>query len=289
MVTTVNAGFESLKSNLEITDLQQSTVSTRQNNVRDAVEKELLVLNSFLTGSYAKSTMISPLKEADIDIFIVLDPKYYNSEHPECVLDKVRNTLLKTYTTSKISRNGQAVTITFGDFIVDVVPAFNRKGGGYLIANSYTKKWISTDPTISADLLASENKNHIGDLVPLIKMIKGWNKASGSLFVSFYLELIAIELLKGVTISNFHSGVRFFFDKGRTRIKNKVKDPAGFGDYINPLRKDLKIQTVEDAIKAFETAYEIAIQAENYARNNNNSKAIDEWKKIFGSYFPSYG
>ncbi len=57
-----------LKQNLEITGLQKSTVSSRQQNVRKAVERDLEVLDSFLTDSYSRSTMIAPLKEADVDI-----------------------------------------------------------------------------------------------------------------------------------------------------------------------------------------------------------------------------
>ena len=41
--------------------------------MRDALARGFTVLESFLTGSYARSTMIAPLKDADIDIFIVLD------------------------------------------------------------------------------------------------------------------------------------------------------------------------------------------------------------------------
>lgn len=58
MATTILAAFQKLKENLEITGLQKSTVSTRQNNVREVVEKDLLVLDSFLTGSYSRDTTI---------------------------------------------------------------------------------------------------------------------------------------------------------------------------------------------------------------------------------------
>ena len=77
MAKTINEGFAQLRKNLEITDLQEQTVSTRQTNVRDAVEKELTVLESFLTGSYRRSTMISPLNEADVDVFVVLSSDYF--------------------------------------------------------------------------------------------------------------------------------------------------------------------------------------------------------------------
>ena len=287
MATSVAAAFKELKANLEITGLQKSTVSTRQQNVRDAVAKDLSMLDSFLTGSYSRSTMISPLKEADVDIFLVLDASYYSENGQASLLDKVRQTLLKTYTKSpKISRNGQAVTITFTDFIVDVVPGFYRKGGGFLIPDSHLNKWIPTDPKIHVSHATNHNKTHNGDLVPLIKMMKGWNKNKGFPFVSFYLELICINILNNVTITDFPSGMRYLFDKGREKIKYKVTDPAGYGWQINGLRET---KTVKEAISIFQEAYDISRQAEADAQRGQISQAISSWKRIFGRYMPSYG
>src|SRR5260221_14581298 len=114
MATTVTQAFREFQTNLNITELQGSTVSTRQQNVRDAVASELAVLDDFLTGSYRRHTLIAPLSEADIDVFIVLDPKYHESGGQASLLDRVRRVLLKTYPkTPRISLNGQAVTITF--------------------------------------------------------------------------------------------------------------------------------------------------------------------------------
>src|SRR3712207_5733160 len=133
MATTVFQAFQQLKHNLEITDIQASTVSTRQESVKQAVAKEIEVLTSFLTGSYKRHTMIAPLHEADIDIFAVLSARYYHHYNGQNggqagLLDYLRRVLLKTYTrTPHISRNGQAVTIHFNDFLVDVVPAFHRQ------------------------------------------------------------------------------------------------------------------------------------------------------------------
>ena len=287
MATTIPSSFQKLKENLEITGLQKSTASTRQENVRNVFNGQMDVLDSFLTGSYIRSTMISPLSEADIDIFVVLDPKYYEAAGQANLLDKVRRVLLKTYTTTpKISRNGQAVTINFTDFIVDVVPAFYRQGGGYLIPNSTKNIWIETNPKIHVDLMTAENATHNGDLVPIVKMIKGWNRNINSDFTSFYLELLAIKVFKGITISNFPSGMRFFFDKGRELIKYKIKDVVEYGGHINGLRN---CATVDNAVSRFETAYNRALKAEQYANNGNIRSAVEEWQKIFGDYFPAYG
>lgn len=294
MATTIPIAFQKLKENLEITGLQKSTVSTRQDNVRAVVANDLTVEDSFLTGSYSRNTMIAPLKEADVDIFIVLHPNYFHHYNngqnggQAGLLDLVKRTLKKTYTkTPDISRNGQAVTIQFTDFLVDVVPGFNRQGGGYLIPNSISKSWIPTDPKKHVEIVSSENIAHSGNLVPLIKMIKGWNKNSGNFFNSFHLEVLALQILRDVKISDFPSGMRYFFDKSRDLVTKKNLDPAGYGQdvgsYINTQEK------IQEAVAKFQLAYDRAIKAEDYNNRGNTQAAIEMWRKIFGDYFPAYG
>jgi predicted nucleotidyltransferase len=289
MAKTILESFRELKSNLEITLPQQSTISTRQQNVRKAVEEDMEVLSSFLTGSYSRHTMISPLKKSDIDIFMVLNPSYYyDLDGPASLLDKVKRVLKKTYpNTPDISRNGQAVTIQFTDFMVDVVPGFDRKGGGYLIPNSITGKWIPTDPKKHVEIIANANSIHNDNLVPLIKMVKGWNKNINTYFQSFHLEVLSLQILDNVKISNFPSGMRYFFDKGRNLISKKNPDPAGYGEdvgvYINTQEK------IQEAVAKFQLAYDRAIKAEDYERQGYIEDAIEMWKIIFGDYFPAYG
>lgn len=287
MATTIQGGFDRLRSNLEITDLQSTTVSTRQTNVRAAVERGLTVLNSFLAGSYARSTMIGPLKEADLDIVMVLHPSYYAVNSPASLLAKVRDALRQTYpSTPSISPNGQAVTITFTDFKVDVVPAFHRQGGGYLIPNTNAGTWISTDPTVHATVLTAANNAHNGDLVPLVKMMRAWNRINNRGFVGFYLELMTTQILTNVTISNSPSGMRYVFKHGQEKVKLKQIDPAGFNNQVNGLRT---VPTVDEAIARFAMAYNTALRAEQLAQVGRIREATDEWRKIFGDYFPSYG
>lgn len=288
MATTINQSFQQLKASLEITGLQQQTVSTRQQNVRDAVTADITVLDTFLTGSYRRSTMIAPLKDTDIDVFVVLDPSLFKQDGQAWLLDKVKITLKKTYpTTPKISRNGQAVTITFTDFTVDVVPAFNRQGGGYLIADSVNGRWISTDPKKHVDIWSTANATHQGNLVPLIKMIKAWNRQNGALLRSFHLEAMILEILNNVTINDFSSGSRFVFDKARQTVKSATYDPSGYGgnlaDYLNTQQK------VNDVVSRLESACSRAVDAENLEKQGKTSLAVDKWRLIFGDYFPAYG
>jgi len=289
MAKTITQSFDKLCSNLEITDLQQSTVSTRQSNVRDAMSKGFVVLEDFLTGSYSRSTLIAPLSEADVDVFVILDPKYYSADGQASLLDSVKRTLKLTYPkTPRISRNGQAVTITFTDFSVDVVPGFYRQGGGYLIpTTSNGGKWLSTDPKLHVDISTKNNKAHDGDLVPMVKILKCWNRSVNSPFRSFHLEALAWTIFTNVRISDYPSGTRFFFDKARNYIRSKLPDPAGYSDDIGYyISSEADITAV---ISKLETAYNRAFKAEKYAAEDKIQNAVEEWKKIFGDYFPAYG
>jgi len=293
LARTILEAFKELKSNLEITDLQISTVSTRQLNIRNALKNDLDISDSFLSGSYSRNTLIAPLYNADIDIFLVLNSKYFHHYNglnggQAGLLDYLKINLRKTYTkTPDISRNGQAVTIQFTDFNVDVIPAFYRQGGGFLIPNSISQTWLSTDPKKHVEIFSTANKVHNGDLIPLIKMIKGWNRNINHHFRSFHLEVLVLQILNGVKISDFPSGVRFFFDKGRKYIKTKNPDPAGYnedvGNYINTNEK------IDEAVSRFESAYNRALKAENNGAKGYIQEAITIWKQIFGDYFPAYG
>ena len=294
MSTTIVQAFSTLKQNLEITSLQAETVSTRQASVRKVVEAGMTVLDSFLTGSYSRSTMIAPLKEADVDILVVLNSKYFHQYDANAagsqagLLDAMRRVLLKTYTrTPDISRNGQAVTIRFDDFLVDVVPAFMRPGGGYLIPNSISRSWVATDPKKHVEIMSAANKVHDGQLVPLVKMIKAWNKAHGKYFRSFHLEVLAMQILTGVTISDFPSALRFFFDKARTAVTQKNLDPSGYGgdvgSYINTR------ESIDEAVKKLQWAYDTAVRAEEAAARGRIRDAMELWSRLLGDYVPAYG
>jgi len=221
-------------------------------------------------------------------MFIVLNSKYYSQEGYALLLDNLRQVLRKTYPkTPDISRNGQAVSITFTDFKVDVVPAFNRQGGGYLISDSVLKRWISTDPKRHVEIWSVANKTHNGDLIPLIKMLKCWNKQHSALLQSFHLETLTVQILTNVTISNFSSGVRYVFYKSRIQVHFPVLDPAGYGGNVGAyLNSKDKIDEVKSRL---ETAYNRAVEAEQLERERRTREAFGKWRLIFGDYFPAYG
>ena len=148
MLTRAQA-FETLRSNLELTGLQERTVAERQSRLRAVVHGGLDVVGDCLIGSYRRKTLIGPLSRADVDMMMVLD-RTYRDRGPAGVLTLVRDVLAKEYPRTRISRNGQAATVCFSDFAIDVVPGFrfpwwDPREGGHM-CDTGAESWVSTDP-----------------------------------------------------------------------------------------------------------------------------------------------
>lgn len=291
----MTAAFSQFRSSIEITGLQTATVSTRHQNVRAAVAKDFVVSTDFVTGSYSRNTMIAPLAEADIDVFVVLDDRYFRTNGQANLLDSVKATLRKTYaTTMDISRNGQAVTIGFSDFKVDVVPAFNYSRGGYLIPSTEGGgQWIPTDPKRHIEYSSNLNQNRNQMVVPFVKMVKQWNRQTSVPLRSFHLEVLVWKvfntmeyaLLNIVKPNDYGAALRMFFDKGAELVAQQNPDPAGtnpdVGSYLNT-------STIASAKSAFQTAWSRSNKAIDFAERGQVEAAMLEWQKVFGSKFPSY-
>jgi hypothetical protein len=293
---SLGRAFEELRHALELTPLQESTVAERQSRIRKVVSESLSVTGDFLTGSYARHTLIAPLAQADVDVVLILDPRY-RSTGPRGVLDSVRDVLKASYPhTTAISRNGQEVTVRFSDFVVDVVPAFSRSGwdrfwgsnAPFQICNSITSEWINTDPGKHIEIGANANKLHDGGLVPRIKQLKGWNRAAGEPLRSFHLEVLAWRIF-GISWPGHKQpsdwiAVRYFLDRLRGELPNRQQDPAGsdgdVGAYLTGRR-------LEEAVHSAEVAYNRCVMAE-MASEHGDLKAMHYlYSLVFGEYYPT--
>lgn len=167
-----------------------------------------------------------------------------------------------------------------------MVPGFYRTGGGYLIPDAGLGRWIETDPKHHVELWSASNRAHNGDLVPLIKMVKGWNK-SRKLFRSFHLEVLTRAVLDGVRITDFPSGLRFVFDKARGKIRTKLPDPAGYNDDVAAHVKTTA--EMDGLIQRLDWAYSRAVEAEADAAAGRVAAAFEKWRLLLPHHFPAYG
>src|ERR1039458_2226578 len=124
MPSTVRASFDEFCARLEPGETQRTDAATKQSGVRDCLNAKLWVDSSFLTGSYARRTLIRP--PDDIDLLVVLDYSKHGNDyyHPtdavQKVLDRFHSVLKDCYPSTPIRKGHPAVHLNFTTYGLDV-------------------------------------------------------------------------------------------------------------------------------------------------------------------------
>jgi predicted nucleotidyltransferase len=244
MATTVRSAFEEFAARLEPTQTQKNDAATKQVGVRDCLNAKLWVANAFLTGSSARQTMIRP--PSDIDLFVVLDyskhgADYYHGYNSEQnALQRFHTILKEYYSNTPIRKDHPATHLDFSTYGFDVIPAFNRTGGGYKIPAPAGSGWISTNPQAHADRTTAMNKETGGCFGPLVKMFKSWNRSHFDKLTGFHLEMALADAwpasstwpsytTQRVTYGSYGDAVTAMFPALSAKLANYTQDPVGVG------------------------------------------------------------
>lgn len=298
MATTIKQSFREYASNLEITDRQESLVSTCRSNVVKTLGKVLSLHSekSKLIGSYDRKTLTRYLSEGDIDDMVILhygdNKEWDNAAGTVKALNKFKSILEEEYPDTSMRRDENCITMQLSQFRLDVVPAFKMDSGIYKIPDTVRQRWIKTDPFAFADLITKTNKAMDNTLIPLIKMVKGWNREQGWPIRSFHLECIMYNRYQNYTIGySYDSMLRLFFEALPGYLQSSCYDPVTLelvDSYLDNNAATTKRQlAISKAKKAAAKAKEAYEDQDKYP--NNISIAINEWKDLFGDFFPAYG
>lgn len=295
MATTIDAAFSQYKSNLEITDRQEAMVSTRRASAVSALAAALTLNTeqSKVIGSWDRHTLTRFLSEGDVDVMVILNYGAHKSwDTPDgtvSALDRFKSILTAAFPSATVRRDRNCVAIQFSEFRLDVVPAFSNNGGYYEIPDTARRKWLQTDPIAFATRMTAVNKAMDGDFIPLVKMVKGWNRNEGWPIKSFHLECLMYEryelYTKGYT---YPSMLNAFFADLPNRLSLPVHDPVrgdrvdGYMDEGSPSRR---LKAIAKARSAALKSAEAYVDQDKYGP----AVAIPEWKALLGTFFPAYG
>lgn len=296
MATTVKESFRQFSSNLNITDKQTEIVSNCRKNVVKKIGEKLSLYSdqpSKLIGSYDRDTLIKYLSEGDVDVMVVLhyenNKGWDNKEGVNKALSKYKTILEEAYPKTECNIDRNCVTMKLSQFKLDVVPAFFHKEGHYEIPDTYRGQWLRTDPVRFSEEITRINKNMDGDFIPLIKMIKAWNREYKNRLRSFHLECMMVNHYRNYSESyTYDSMLNVFFSKLPGYLNSAAYDPIT-GDRVdlylgNESLGNKRTDFVARAKKTATQAQEAYDDQEKYP-----SVAIGEWKELFGEFFPTYG
>ncbi len=283
----VDDAFEKMRKSAEITKSEQTLVKSRHRRIREVLANEWDIERSFLTGSYDRHTKIKPLE--DVDIFAIIDPAgsqgHYREEQPDLIITDLVDCLAGKF--KHVEADGMAVRISMSDddgqATFEVVPAFEHSDTGYEAPDPDRGRWIRTDPEVHADLTSKKNAECGEQWVPFIKMAKGWNLEAGKpVPQSFLIEVMALTLVH-TPFGKYQDEVTAFLGNVIDNTNGPWPDPAGIGPDVDELlsegdRQHLRREAIE--------AHSIAEEAVYLEDEGKERKAVEEWRKLFGSRMP---
>ncbi len=286
-MTYVSDAFSNLKTSLEITTTEAQLASNRRQAIYDHLNANWGISRAFLTGSYDRHTKTKKLK--DVDIFAVVDPAGTQQElrqrEPSAVLKDLRAVLEKKYP-GQVTIDVVACVIAFGSEEImsfEVVPAFDRKGGGFEVPDTFSGGWIATDPTKHADATAAKNKACDAKWVPFVKMIKGMNREAGEpIAPSFLIEVMALDLVRA-PFGRYQDEIAAFCASAADQIENDWADPAGLGPVVN---RRVSARDRQEASRHFRTWQRTAEAAIDLEDGGSERAAVEKWRELFGSRMP---
>jgi hypothetical protein len=280
----VDDAFESLKSNLEITETESQLAQSRHKLIRDHIESSWQLLEHFLTGSYDRRTKTKKLK--DVDIFAVIDPdgpQGYLADGPgRAAVDALRELLSSRW--SDVESDDYVATVNYaGEDVAsyEVAPVFPREGGGYRMPEG--AGWMATDPNKHAELVTAKNRGSDSRFVPFVKMVKGINREAGEpIEPSFLLEVMALELVLP-PFDRYRDEVRFFLASVSDRITDDWPDPAGLGPDVNARVPASRRSELSGVVSGWLATAEEALLLEN---DGKDRAAVEKWRELFGWRMP---
>lgn len=286
--------FSDFCSNIAIQNA--GTISTRYRAITRRLNTDFWdttsdVAHSLYVGSYGRNTAIRGFSDLDM-VFALPSSLYfqydqYQGNGQSALLQAVRTSMRKTYSTSSIGGDGQVVVVSFQDGITfEVLPAFTNQAGSYTYPDSNGGgSWKVTNPRPEIEAIRTRNNACNGNLVRLGRMMRAWRSTWNVPMSGLLMDTLAYQFIGSWPYRDksylYHDWMcRDFFDFVRQQDDQKGYWRApGSGQYVYP-----KGMFQWKATRCYNVAKE-AIEHEK-ATLKREWSAKQKWRDIFGTAFP---
>ena len=287
--------FRTFCTNIQVQD--DGTISSRYRTIThrlnaDFWNTESYTSHSLYVGSYGRKTAIQGF--SDLDMIFQLPSQLYKKydnyigNGQSALLQAVRKSIRKTYSSTSIGADGQVIQISFTDGITfEIVPAFENKGGDFTFPDaSNGGRWRTTNPKPEIKAIRTRNAVCNNNLVPLCRMMRAWKSERRVPIGGLLIDTLAYQFIdtwqyKSKSFLYYDYMCRDFFAFMANQDKEQVYWKApGSGQYV--YGKGLFQWKAK-------RCYNIALEAIEYETSNpkKNWSAKQKWREIFGSAFPS--
>ncbi|PYC43927.1 SMODS domain-containing nucleotidyltransferase [Pseudomonas protegens] len=249
------------------------------------------VAHGLYLGSYGRNTAIQGISDLDVlfqlPYSIYQQYNNYNGNGQSSLLQAVKKSIEKTYSTTSIRGDGQVILIPFTDGITfEVLPAFINDDDSYTYPDANGGGcWRVTNPKPEISAIRTRNAACNGNLVLLCRMMRAWKQKwdvpiSGLLVDTLAYQFIDTWQHKDKSYLHYDYMCRdfFYFMSNQDSQKEYWKAP-GSGQYVYG-----KGLFQWKATRCYNLARE-AIEHE-VASPKREWSAKQKWREIFGTSFP---
>jgi len=241
--------------------------------IKKALEKEIDgTVDTIFGGSVAKHTYVDGL--SDVDALVRLKDDTLQSMSPDEVLAYFGERLEKRFPGADVEVGSVAVTVTFADSQIQLVPAVTRKRS--LRVPDGDGGWSTARPDVFARALTRANKEQNGKLVPTIKLAKAMLADMPSRIrpSGYHLEALAIEAFKNYNgKAGYAPMLEHFMKESARMVTTPMKDKTGQTPYVDAYLG--KLRSTERLILA-NTLSRVAREM----RVADMSHSINDWRRI---------
>ena len=290
MKRTVDGSFAKLDENLNLHPIVRLRAQNLHNAIRDELTKAGLIAGSFLQGSFARKTMLKPLK--DVDVVCLLTDNLWEQlcgpDGPGRAMESFKAPISKRWPDVQFDVGdepaGKALRLTFPgvDFTIDLVPAFDQDGDYVLIGDRFEGTWTPSNTRIQLKKVSDRNQATGGRFVHQVREMKELTGHHGELeFVSgIVVESLAYAVIGRKELDK--DAVAAVLEYAKDAVKGPVIEPAGDDDVTAKWTTEER----ETAVRVYTRAAHKAAEALGLERAGDMEAAIDVWHSLFGDAYP---
>ena len=286
--------FSTFCANIKVQD--GGTISTRYKNITRRLNSDYWTTtsdtaHSLYVGSYGRNTAIQGISDLDM-IFQLPYSVYeqynnYSGNGQSALLNAVKTSIEKTYSTTSIRADGQVILVPFNDGITfEVVPAFINKDDSFTYPDSNNGgRWRTTNPKPEIEAIRSRNAVCNGNLILLCRMMRSWKNKWNVPIGGLLIDTLAYQFIESYTYRDksylyYDFFCRDFFKWMAEQDENQEYWKApGSGQYV--YGKGLFQYKAN-------RCYNISLEAiaHETASPKQEWSAKQKWRDIFGNSFP---
>lgn len=275
--------FDDFDENLKLDPDERAAAQQTHNDITKLLLEAGLVTGAFLQGSFARKTMIAPLR--DIDKIVILAPALEGLT-PDEIMDRIQAVLAEAYPEVTFDRSRHALQIDFGEesFYFDTVPAWETStdDDDVCIANRDTGDWQRSNTRKLIRVVAERNQDTNGRFIHQVRMGKQAIKhLLDGIVPGLHVESWAYLAIEESMPHD--EAVALILETGATLLGRRYTEPTG----AEAISERLKPDVVARAKPVLETAATRAREARRLTDAGDHNEAIRIWRDLFGECFPA--